>query len=219
MAGERRAATEIDWQGMEGDRRYAFIRRGNGTRFPWLTGRDLSALVLYRPSYADPERPRTSPVIVRTPAGRDLALGEAELGHELAAAAGMPVDLLQLGTGAHDLMPVSIMTTASLARLEERHGGRVDRRRFRANIVVESASSELDWRDRRLRFGVDGHGAELLLAYPAPRCAMVTIDPDDGTRDARVLRTVARDFAGAFTMYASVAKPGTVREGDDVRVM
>lgn len=216
MAGERRFATEIDWQGIEGDRQYGFVRRGNATRFPWLTGRDLSSLVLYEPSYRDPERPRSSPVIVRTPGGRDFPLDAADLRDELAAAAGMPIDLIQLGIGAYDLMPVSVVTTASLARLKAQHGGDVDRRRFRANVVVESEALELDWQGKRLQFGEDG--AELLLAYPAPRCAMVTIDPDSAERDSTILRTVARDFAGAFTMYASVAKPGMVREGDAVNV-
>lgn len=34
MAGERLDMAELDWQGIEGDRQYAFVRAANGTRFP-----------------------------------------------------------------------------------------------------------------------------------------------------------------------------------------
>ena len=91
----------------------------------------------------------------------------------------------------------------------------LDPRRFRTNIVVESGAPEGDWPGRRIRFG---EGAALLLADPAPRCAMVTIDPDTADRDPRVLRTVARHFDAAFATYASVATPGIARIGDPVWV-
>lgn len=218
MAAERRTSVEIDWQGIEGDRQYGFVRRGNATRFPWLTGRDCSELVRYRPRFDDPERPRTSPVMVETPDGRRLRLDEPSLREELEARSGVAVDLLQLGIGAYDLMPVSLVTTASLTRLDRLHGSGLDRRRFRTNIVIESDRYEEDWQGQRLRLGSGDDAAVLLLAYLAPRCAMVTIDPDTAERDPRVLRTVARECGNAFTMYASVARPGRVREGDAVTV-
>ncbi len=219
MAGEHRTTAEIDWQGIEGDRQYAFVRRGNATRFPWLTGRDYSGLVRYRPRYDDPEQPRTSAVMVETPGGGRLRLGDPALREDIEAGSGLAADLLQLGTGAYDAMPVSVVATASLARLDRLHGGSLDRRRFRANIVIESDLYEDAWQGRRLRLGSGDDAAVLLLAAPAPRCAMVTIDPDTGTRDPRVLRTVARELGNALTMYASVARPGWVREGDAVTVL
>ncbi len=79
MAGERRTSVEIDWQGIEGDRQYAFLRHGKTTRFPWLTGRDYSALVRYRPRYDDPEHPRTSAVTVITPDGTSWPLKDPAL--------------------------------------------------------------------------------------------------------------------------------------------
>lgn len=218
MAGERRTATEIDWQGIEGDRQYAFVRRGNATRFPWLTGRDWSELVRYRPRYDDPEQPRTSAVTVVTPDGTPWPLRDPALHRDLETRSGLGLDLLQLGIGAYDLMPVSLVTTASLARLDRHHGSRLDRRRFRTNIVIESDAYEEDWQGRRLRLGTGDDAAELSIACPAPRCAMITIDPDTAARDPQVLRTVARDCGNAFTIYASVARPGWVREGDMVEL-
>ena len=219
MAGERRAAAEIDWQGIEGDRQYGFVRRGNATRFLWLTGRDYAGLVRYRPRYDDPERPRTSPVMVEMPAGQRWPLHDPRLQEDLEANSGLAVDLLQLGIGAYDLMPLSLVTTASLARLDRLHGSSLDRRRFRTNIVIDSDGYEDAWQGRRLRLGSGDDAAVLLLADLAPRCAMVTIDPDTAERDPRVLPTVARECGNAFAMYASVARPGWVREGDAVAVV
>lgn len=219
MAGERRAEAELDWQGMEGDRQYAFVKRGDLGRFPWFTGRDLSDLVRYVPAFDEPERPRTSAVTVWMPGGAVLPLRDPALRAELEAGAGFAVDLIQLGRGAHDAMPVSVVTTGSLDELDRLHGVGLDRRRFRANIVVEAGARDREWAGRRLRIGDRADAAELLLADPAPRCAMITIDPDTGARDPRVLRTVARSFGAAFATYASVARPGTVREGDAVRLV
>jgi uncharacterized protein len=214
MAGERRAAAEIDWQGLEGDRQYAFVRRANTTRFPWLTARDYSDLVRYRASYDNPDNPRTSPVTITSPEGAKFSINDPQLVEALSAAAKQPLNLMQLGIGAYDLMPVSIVTTASLAKLNVKHGSLIDRRRFRTNIVIDSDIRESDWTGQRLRIGDGDDAAELLMAYPAPRCAMITIDPDSANRDARILRTVAQEFGNAFAMYASIARPGVVREGD-----
>ena len=219
MAGERRASVEVDWQGIEGDRQYAFVRSGNTTRFPWFTGRDHSDLVRYQATYDEPDAPRRSAVSVTTPDGETRSLHDVPLQHGLEAAAEIALDLIQLGSGAHDLMPVSVVTTASLARLDALHGAPLDPQRFRANIVVDADAFEDDWQGRRVRFGEGADAVELLLAYPAPRCAMITIDPTTGTRDPRVLRTVARELGNTFSMYASVAKPGFVREGDSVRLV
>ena len=216
MAGEPLEAAEIDWQGIEGDRQYAFVKDADGGRFPWFTGRDLSDMVRYRARYDDAADPRCSPMTVTAPDGDCWRLGEPALPARLAAASGLAVRLIQLGRGTHDAMPLSVVSTATFAALEAAHGGAVDRRRFRANIVVESVGRDEGWVGQRLRFGQDG--AALLLAHGAPRCAMVTIDPDTAERDPRVLRTVARDFGNSFTTYGAVARPGLVRLGDPVLV-
>ena len=218
MAGERLSVAEIDWQGLEGDRQYGLVRRANTTRFPWFTGRDFSDLVLYRATYDDPELPRTSPVTVSTPEGITLSLSDAKLIAALEAKTGQPLDLMQLGIGTYDSMPVSIVTTASLKKLDETHGASLDRRRFRTNIIVESDRLDEDWQGQRISFG-NADAVQLMVAYGAPRCAMITINPDTAVRDASVLCTVAQSFGNAFTMYASVARPGILREGDAVKVI
>lgn len=213
MAGEAMAEAELDWQGIEGDRQWAWVKAGDLTRFPWFTGRDLSELVRWRAVYEDSTDPRRSGVRVMAPDGETRAIGDEALRRALEARAGRALALIQLGRGLHDAMPVSIASTASFAALDRAHGGALDPRRFRTNLVVESAVREAEWPGRRVRFG---DGAALLLADEAPRCAMITIDADTAERDPRVLRTVAQSFGAAFATYANVARPGVVRVGDKV---
>lgn len=212
MGSEDRDVARIGWTGMEGDRQYAFLKQGDRTRFPWFTGRDHSDLVRWRASYADPDASRTSPVTVVSPSGERFAIDDPALPAALEEAAGRPVLPLRLGRGVYDSMPVSIVTTAGLAALHAAHGGPVDPRRFRTNLLVESDRPDTDWIGRRVRLGE----VELYLAEGAARCAMVTIDPETAARDPSVLRTVAQRFGNRMATYASVLRPGTVRVGDPV---
>lgn len=215
MAGERCAVLRLGWQGFEGDRQYGFVKRDDRTRFPWLTGRDLSDMVRWRALYERPDDVRTSPVRVQAPDGGDWAVRDAGLRDALEEQAGTGLWPMQLGIGAYDTMPVSVVTTGSLARLDALHGRALDRRRFRANLVVECEADERAWAGARIGLGDE---AAIAPALAAPRCAMVTICPDTGARDPGVLRTVAGRLGGVFTMYAGVARPGVVRVGDVVRV-
>lgn len=214
MAGEPMSAAEIDWQGIEGDRQYCLYRLADKDRFPWLSGRDFAKLVTYRTRFRDAANPRASPVDVLTPGGSSLALDDPGLLAEIGEGAGRALGLIQSGRGLADAMPASIISTATHAALGKAHGAPLDRRRFRANILIESDVRESDWRGRRLRFGGEPGGAELLVADAIPRCALITIDPDTGVRDPAVMRTVARGFENLIGVYAMPARPGLVRLGD-----
>jgi uncharacterized protein len=215
MAGEPMSAAQIDWQGIEGDRQYCLYRTADKGRFPWLSGRDFSKLVTYRARFRDPADPRASPVDVLTPGGSSLALDDPGLLAEIGEGAGRALGLIQSGRGLADAMPASIISTATHAALGEAHGAALDRRRFRANILIESDVRESEWLGRRLRFGAAPDGAQLLVADAIPRCALITIDPDSGERDPAVMRTVAREFGNLIGVYAMPARPGIVRLGDD----
>ncbi|RYG31068.1 MOSC domain-containing protein, partial [bacterium] len=121
----------------------------------------------------------------------------------------------------YDSMPVSVVTTAAHHWVETAHGAALDMRRFRANIVIESDHSQAEWADKRIAFGPadSGMGAELLMTDGIARCAMVTIDPDSGVRDPKVLRTVAQQFGNNYGAYAAPAKKGVVQIGDVVRLI
>lgn len=219
MAGEPLSEAEVDWQGIEGDRQYAFVLSENGTRFPWLTGRNVNAMILHRARFADPSDPRGSPVEVTAPDGWHGGLRDTALAERLTEAARAPISLIQLAIGAYDSMPVSVVTTAAHAEVEAAHGGTLDPRRFRINVVIESAASQDEWKGKRLVFGDADDGASLLIADGIPRCAMITLDPDTAERDPSVLRTVAQQFGNVYGVYAAPARKGMIRIGDAVRVV
>ncbi|MFC3712388.1 MOSC domain-containing protein [Sphingoaurantiacus capsulatus] len=214
MAGEELAEAEVRWSGLRGDREYGFVKADSLRRFPWFTGRDHSALLRYRAASAGDYGSAGLPVEVATPDGRRLGVGDPALAKELAAAAGGPVQLIQLSRGTYDSMPVSLVTRATLAVIDAAHGASLDPRRFRINIVIDSAERDIEWRGRSIEFGLDG--ARLAVVRPIERCAMITIDPDTAGRDASVMRTVARQFGNEVGEYASVLRQGPVRIGDEV---
>ena len=125
-----------------------------------------------------------------------------------------------------DLFPVSVLTTSTLERLGElRPQSRFDQRRFRMNVVVgteEGGFVENDWIDHELAIG---EAVRLGVAMADPRCVMTTLAQEDLPKDTEVLRTLTRHnrvqvgAAGLFPcagVYAVVASPGTMREGDRV---
>jgi uncharacterized protein YcbX len=127
-----------------------------------------------------------------------------------------------------DLMPVSILTTATLTHLAElAPGSRFDHRRFRMNVIVatpESGFVENDWVGKSVTVGDQ---VQLHAALPCPRCVMTNLAQDDLPRDANILEAAAthnrRDIAGqglypCVGVYAVVGSPGTIREGDEVSV-
>jgi uncharacterized protein YcbX len=214
MAGEALAEADVRWAGVRGDREYGFVFADRPRRFPWLSGRDLSALPCYRPLVTGDYGTAGLPVDVETPAGRRLPIAAPALAEELAGAVATPLQLVQLSRGAYDSMPLSLVTRATLTAIDAAHGAPVDPRRFRINIVIDSAERETGWRDRSIEFGRDG--PRLAVVRPIERCALITIDPDSGARDPRVMRTVAQAFGNEVGEYASVLREGPIRLGDEV---
>lgn len=118
-----------------------------------------------------------------------------------------------------DAAPLLLLTDASLRRLQAlAPASRVDVRRFRPNLFVESAGEgfpEAAWAGRRLRAG----GAVLRVTTPCPRCVMITHAFDDLPRDPGLMRTVVREANQCVGVYAAVEEPGEVRAGDELSLV
>ena len=219
MQGERLDGAELRWTGIAGDRQYGFVRSQNRSRFPWLTGRDLSELVLFAPHYADPDDPRNSALIVTAPDGRCYDIWDEALAARLTEAAGEPIHLLQLGRGAFDQHPVSMISTAMQRRLDETFGSAIDPGRFRINIVIDVAAGapqEGAWLGKTLSFGENEGSSALRLDEPIGRCAMITIDPRTAIRDPAIMRFVAQSFANEVGLYATPVARGEIAVGAPV---
>ena len=221
MRGEALAAAELRWSGLDGDRQYAFYRAEDGSRFPWLSGRDLAELLLYEPRWVEPANPRRSALEVTAPDATRWEIGEPALAARLAAAAGRELRLMQLGRGAFDSMPVSVLARRTIAALGARLGQPLDEARFRANLVLETSngSTERDWLGGTLVFGEGEAAPRLRVNRPIPRCRMITIDPATGAKDPRILETAAAEFGNEIGVYCAPDAIGTLRLGDTVRLL
>src|SRR3712207_3993533 len=99
---------------------------------------------------------------------------------------------------------VSLVSTGTL--------GTWDRRRFRANVVLDGAGEDA-LGGRRVRLG----GAVLDVVKRVDRCVMVTRPQPGGIgRDTGVLKTIHRERDGCLAIGALVARPGRVSVGDEL---
>ena len=126
-----------------------------------------------------------------------------------------------------DIAVIHILTTSTIDRLRELYPeGRFEVRRFRPNIVVESASSspgekkkdfiENLWVGKKLKIGED---IILRVIGPCTRCVMITLPQADLPKDLGILRTVAQYNRVTAGVYATVHEGGgTIRQGDQIRL-
>ena len=214
MAAEELDGVEVSWHGLAGDRRWAFIRDGQvRSGFPWLTIRQRPELAHYRPRFAEPDRPNASPTLVRTPSGGELDVADPALAAEL----GPGVRVIKQDRGVFDTMPLSLLTTQTLAGLGRLVGSDLAAARFRPNLLVEACEGDFPedaWVGRILRIGrlrmrVDKHDT---------RCVVVTIDPVTLHRDPAILRAIARERGAQLGVYGSTVEPGRVAVGDPVEL-
>lgn len=213
MGAEALKAAEVGWHGIAGDRRWAFIRDGvERSGFPWLTLREQPAMRGYAPSFRDPSRPDDSVTVVRTPTGAELDVADQALASEL----GEGARVIKQDRGVFDTMPLSLITTQSIARI----GALVDRdlavQRFRPNVLIEAAGpdpfQEDAWVGSTLRIG----GFSMRIDKRDQRCVVINIDPATHERDPAILRTVAAERDAYLGVYGSTIEPGTVAVGDPV---
>jgi uncharacterized protein YcbX len=211
MAGERLEEAEVSWHGVEGDRRWAFVRPGlERSSFPWLTIRERPEMAHFRPAFSDRGRPEDSRTIVRTPDGEELDVADPQL----AARLGDGVRVIKQNRGIPDIAPLSLMTTATIGGLARLVDARLDVRRFRPNLLVDAPGEfpEDAWVGRVLRIG----GARMRVDQRDRRCVMINVDPDTTERDPAVLRAVARERGTCLGVYGTTVRPGRVAVGDPV---
>lgn len=120
-----------------------------------------------------------------------------------------------------DLALVHVLTTATIVRLRALYPeGRFEVRRFRPNIVVQSASGaeefvENDWVGRTLAVGDE---VRLGVTGPCPRCVMTTLPQGDLPKDPGILRAAAKHNGANVGAYASVVRGGAIRRENSVRL-
>jgi uncharacterized protein YcbX len=143
-------------------------------------------------------------------AGPWSAAYSAHLGRDVVLAAAGPGEVVYGGA-------VTLVTSASLARVSEAVGVAVDGARFRATFQLDGdlpPDAEEGWVGRRLQIG----GAEVRVLGVVPRCGVIDLHPASGVRDLGLLKALAGDRPGraevTFGVDAEVTVPGRVATGD-----
>jgi uncharacterized protein len=118
-----------------------------------------------------------------------------------------------------DIDMVHIITTSTINYLRKlAPESRMEARRFRPNIIIEvpdmEAFIENDWVGKTLTIG----SVQLKISQETKRCVMTTLAQGDLPKDPNVLRSIVRNNAGSFGVYASVVKPGRVSIGDRIEI-
>jgi len=215
MAGEALACVGISWSGLEGDRRWAFVRPDSGgSGFPWHTIREFPQMSHYVALLGEPARPDRSRVQVRTPVGGRFDVTDPRLAAEL----GTGLRVMRLNRGAFDAMPVSVIsdsTVAALCTLARVPGNEL---RFRPNVVVTLDSGapfeEDDWVGSAVRIGA----AVVRIDRRDSRCIIVNVDPATGRPDSRLLKVIGTARGACAGVYGTTVLPGLIRVGDPVVV-
>ena len=245
MRGEELEESFVGFPGVYGDRYFAFKSSASPKGFPYLTGREQEQLLRYRPRFRHPDRAAEPPnlveaeliepginpvnadpedlgVDVETPSGETLALDDPELIRMLGE--GISDDnnltLVRSDRAMTDCRPVSLISLQTVGQIGEDLGYGLDRRRFRANIYLDSASGrgfgENEFVGRSLRIGSK---AVVSVLERDPRCKMISLDPETGEHDSQVLRTVARVHGNLAGVYCAVLVEGMVRKGNSVELV
>ena len=215
LVGEELSSVEVDERGVRGDRLWALRdvdgKLGSGkstTRF-----RRMQGLLGLRATY-DEDVP-----VVLFPDGRAVRGSEEAIDEALTSYVGRRVSLArEAEVPHHDDGPIHLVTTASLRWAARVHGGPVDPRRLRPNVVLRTDGEELleeRWIGQRLALG-DEVVVEVLGAMP--RCVMVDLDQHDLPVTGGLLKELTARNDGCLGVLARVERPGRVRLGDPAGV-
>lgn len=222
MAGISVPEAHVGLDGILGDRVFTFIRGDQAATnsFPWLTAREVSSLLHYKPVFPvlpTPSEPQP-PIQIRTPDGLFHSPESPELCADLANQYGHPVFLLKSNRGIFDCQHISLFNLRSVSALSTESGAALDHRQFRANIYMEPASGkafdEEKWTDCLFQIG-----SHVLTGVTQrdTRCMMINLSLETLQQDPRILKTVAQSHQRQAGLYANVVRPGLIRVGDTIR--
>ena len=216
MAAEALEWADVGWHGLEGDRRWAFVRDGMArSGFPWLTIRENPRMWHYQPRLTDVDRPNACVTVVRTPSGAELDVTDPALAEEL----GHRARVLRQDRGIFDTFPLSLITTQTIQAVGKMAGAPLPPLRFRPNLLVEAAGggpfAEDAWVGAVLAVG----GVRMRVDKRDQRCVVIDVDPATGGRGTGVLRAVAQQRQGCLGVYGTTVQPGRVSIGDAVMVV
>jgi uncharacterized protein YcbX len=237
LLGERLPSLSLVGDGVDGDRLWGILDRGDGRI---LTARREPRLLFAASRLAADDVP-----LITLPGGRVLTGPGPATDDALSAWLGKPVALVSAtereASRAEyfadatddssraiewtmpkdrfvDAYPVLVMSTAGLRGGAAAYAaGAWDVRRFRPNVLIELEGEgwlEDAWAERGLRVGT----ARLIPRRRCIRCTMVNRAQPGLDKDVNIYKTLNRTHGGDAGMWTEVALPGSVSEGDVVEI-
>lgn len=206
-SGEELAQATVDGRGLVHDRRWGAYTADGGIASGKTTRRfrKVDGLLAWRSCAVDdvPE--------LHAPDDQKFRVDDPAASAALSRAFGQPLKLRQeTGIRHHDESGVHVVTTSSIRHVEHLVGGRLEPRRLRANIVLETDATgfvEDDWIGAELAIGPE---VVLRLGTGMPRCVMI----DQPRGEVPVLRALGRAHDLALGLKADVVRPGVICVGD-----
>lgn len=214
LPGEPVDTVRIGWHGLAHDRRLALHRSNDLSGLPWVSAREFPQILRLSTRTLSDGRVEigfdahdTLVIDVRNAASR------IAVENRISEMLGEPIGLFLLWAGAYDAMPISLISTDSISALSTSAGlAEVDERRFRANLVLETATgtsgSEQRWIGRELRIGEGADSVVMRIDRSTTRCPVIDLDPATGRRDLDLFDTARSDFKNRVGVYATSVHPG-----------
>ena len=246
MRGAEMPEVFMGFSGIYGDRCYAFKNSAARKGFPYLNANVQQQMLLYSPQFRYPERASKPPNLTEaisiapgvTPANgdaEDMVLDIVTPSGEIVSVDD-PALIKLLGEGISeknqltlvrsdraltDCRPVSLISLQTIRQIESELSMAIDKRRFRANIYFNFASdnggfAEDNFVGRRLRIGSK---ATVMVLERDPRCKMISLDPNTGKHNPKVLRRVAQAHGNLAGVYCAVLVEGVLKKGDLIELV
>ena len=118
-----------------------------------------------------------------------------------------------------DSLPILLCSKASYDQFESLLDLPLDWRRFRPNIIVsnQTAFEEDTWHEISI-----GNEVKLFGAKPCARCQLINVNPNDGTSDSNILKTLAQirkfDNKVYFGQQFVPISLGEIKVGDTITI-
>lgn len=214
LLGERLEKIAFDHRGVVNDRIFAISNKAgkigsgkNTRRFTRLDG-------LFSMSAKCDE----TGVSITFPDGVILNDRSNALDAKLSESLGEQVTLRKEQAVSHlDAGAVHIITQQSLVILQEKLPKyKIDERRFRPNIVLDIANNMAD----EALIGKTIYIADVMLEVMqlTERCRMITLEQQALSNAPAILKTISKEFALNFGVYARVKHVGSIGINDKVRI-